>query len=402
MRARDAEVIVVGGGPAGSVTAALLAQRGRRVLLLDKARFPRHKACSEYVNPAGARILSTLGLDDDLERLGADRLAGMAFYAPDGGRFSIDFDAVSPGARAVGLTRWQLDNLLLRWAQAAGVAVLEGARVRDVLIDRGRVHGVVVTTNGNRQEFRAPLTIGADGHHSTVATALDLAVAPRWPRRTGMVAHYAGISALANWGEIRVGSDAYAGLAPLEDGLTNVALVTSSEAPVSRDRPLAAWFDDRLREIPGLEERLAGARRVGQIRGVGPMARRSRRVFGSGVLLVGDAAGFVDPITGDGISDALRGAILAASVAAAALESGDSTAMRLVAYSDSHRRHFAAKHRLRLLVQGFLASPAFLDYAVHRLAGRPSLAATLAGVLVDVIPAGVVLSPAFLARLLRP
>src|SRR4029079_7642678 len=109
-----------------------------------------------------------------LGQLGADRLAGMAFYGPGGSRFLIDFDAVSPSARAVGLTRWQLDNLLLRWAQAAGVTVLEGAHGRDMLSDGGCVRGVAATFNGNREEFRAPLTIGADGHHSAVAKALGL------------------------------------------------------------------------------------------------------------------------------------------------------------------------------------------------------------------------------------
>src|SRR3954462_80301 len=93
----DADVIVVGGGPAGSVAAALLAERGHHVLLLDKARFPRHKPCSEYVNPAGTRILCEIGLKRDLLSLGAHQVESMAIHAPGGQRFLVDFAVATAG-----------------------------------------------------------------------------------------------------------------------------------------------------------------------------------------------------------------------------------------------------------------------------------------------------------------
>src|SRR5829696_6043393 len=138
----DADVIVVGGGPAGSVSAWLLAERGHHVLLLDKARFPRHKACSEYVNPAGARLLAELGLAGDLEALGAHRMEAMLIHAPGGHHFLADFGIAQPGGTAMGLSRFRLDSLLLDRAREAGVEVREGTHVRDILVVDGSVRGV--------------------------------------------------------------------------------------------------------------------------------------------------------------------------------------------------------------------------------------------------------------------
>jgi menaquinone-9 beta-reductase len=412
--ANDAEVIVVGGGPAGSVTAALLAERGHRVLLLDKARFPRHKACSEYVNAGGTRLLAALGLAAEIEARGAHRMEAMLIHAPGEERFLADFTAAEPGGHAIGLSRYRLDALLLDRAREAGVVVREGAHVRAVITARGCVLGIEATIDGGRETLRAPLTIGADGRHGVVSRALGLDVFPRWPRRTGLVAHYRGVNGLALWGEtppssggglageLHVTGRGYAGLAPLEDGLTNVAFVTDSEAVAKRPGTLEEFFVDGLAGIPAFAEKLAHAERVGGIRGVGPMARRARRVAGDGFLLVGDAAGFLDPFTGDGIREALQGAMLAAPVASAALRTGDLSARQLAPYRDARRRAFWAKHRLCWLVQGFISTPPLMNYATTRLAGRPHLATTLAGALGDLAPARQALSPGFLAQLLRP
>ncbi len=400
----DADVIVVGGGPAGSVSAWLLAERGHRVLLLDKATFPRHKACSEYVNPAGARLLGELGLESDLRALGAHRMEAMLIHAPGGRHFLADFGVTEAGSAAIGLSRYQLDALLLDRAREAGVEVREGAHVRDVLIADGRVQGVEGSSDGVRMRLRAPLTVGADGRHGIVSRALGLDIPLRWPRRTGLVAHYRGVSGLGAWGEMHVAPRrrGYAGLAPLEEDLTNVAFVTASAAVANRPGSLETFFEERLAGIPAVASRLAGAQRVGGIRGIGPMAHRARRVIGDGFVLVGDAASFLDPFTGDGVYEALRGATLLAPVADSALRTGDLSARRLAPYGAGRRRAFWAKRQVCWLVQGFIATPALMDYATARLDRRPAAALTLAGVLGDLYPARQALSPVYLARLLQP
>ncbi len=377
----DADAIVVGGGPAGSVSAALLAERGHHVLLFDKARFPRHKACSEYVNPAGARLLTDLGLERDLDALGAHHMEGMLIHSPGGHRFLADFEAAAPGSGAIGLSRFRLDSLLLGRARDAGVVVCEGAHVRDVIVDHGRVRGVVATVDGARVTLRAPLTIGADGRHGIVSRVLGLDVPLRWPRRTGLVAHYKGVSGLDRWGEMHIAprGHGYAGLAPLEDGLANVAVVVDSAAIAARVNTIEEFVDEALARIPDVGTKLAGAERIGGIRGVGPMARRARKVAGDGFLLVGDAASFLDPFTGEGVYEALRGAYLLAPVADAALRAGDVSTRMLAPYRTARRRAFWAKRQVCWLVQGFVSAPPLMDYATARLDRRPLTAITLAG-----------------------
>lgn len=399
---RDVEAIVVGGGPAGSTTAAALAEAGHRVLLLDKASFPRHKACSEYVNAGGAQMLGEMGALDEAIKAGAHQMEAMIVHAPSGARFAANFAKAEPGRAALGLSRYRLDHILLERAKAAGVDVRERAQVRQVTREDGHVVGVVATIDGSRELIRAPLVVGADGHNSVVSRDLGLDVSYRWPDKTGFIAHYRGVTGLDRFGEMHVGHDAYAGLAPLEDGVTNVAVVASGRNVKARAGSVEAFFSETLQSIPEVAQKLEHAERVGGIRGVGSMARRARRTSGDGYLLVGDAASFLDPFTGEGIYEALKAAQLAAPIASAALKAGDVSADALDAYRIARRQSFTAKRQVCWIVQGFVNAPPLMNYVTERLSSREDLGLTLAGVLGNFRPATHVLSPVFLARLLRP
>jgi geranylgeranyl reductase family protein len=399
---RDVEAIVVGGGPAGSTTAAALAEAGHRVLLLDKASFPRHKACSEYINAGGAQMLGEMGALDEVIKAGAHQMEAMIVHAPSGARFAANFAKAEPGQAALGLSRYRLDHILLERAKAAGVDVRERAQVRHVTREDGHVVGVVATIDGARELIRAPLVVGADGHNSVVSRDLGLDVSYRWPDKTGFIAHYRGVTGLDRFGEMHVGHDAYAGLAPLEDGVTNVAVVASGRNVKARAGSVEAFFSETLQSIPEVAQKLEHAERVGGIRGVGSMARRARRTSGDGYLLVGDAASFLDPFTGEGIYEALKAAQLAAPIASAALKAGDVSADALDAYRIARRQSFTAKRQVCWIVQGFVNAPPLMNYVTERLSSREDLGLTLAGVLGNFRPAAHALSPVFLARLLRP
>jgi flavin-dependent dehydrogenase len=240
--------------------------------------------------------------------------------------------------------------------------------------------------------------VAADGLHSAVARSLGLERPVAWPRRLGLVARYEGAPSIAQAGEMHVGPGLYCGLAPVGGGLVNVGLVGALGAKPAGERT-APFFERRLRELPGVARALRDARRVTPVRGAGPLARRVRRVAGPGYLLVGDAAGFLDPFTGEGIYRALRGAELAARAVEQVLRRADATP---VGYPRARHAAFAAKERVCLLVQGFLSSYRLFDYVVGHLAERPHLAAVLAGVLGDYRPAARALQPAYLWALLAP
>jgi geranylgeranyl reductase family protein len=403
MAERDAEAIVVGGGPAGSTVAADLASAGHRVLLLDKASFPRHKPCSDYLNAGGVQILAEMGVLDDVTRAGARRIEGMTIHAPGGSRFTADFAKAEPGRAALGLSRRCLDQLLLDRAKAAGVDVRERAHVRDLIHDQGYVAGIEATIDGSSERLRAPLVIGADGRHSVVARALKLTTPLRWPRKTGLATHYRGVADLGPFGEMHiVGHALYAGLAPIEDGMANLTIVMPSHAVEQRTGSVEEHFADALGRMSTLAARLEGAERVGGIRGVGSMGQRARRTTGDGFLLIGDAASFLDPFPGEGIYEALRAARLAAPVVSAAIRSGDTSAAALEPYRIARRHAFTAKRLVCWIVQGFVNAPPLMNYVTDRLAERDELGLTLSGVLGNFRPAAHALSPLFLARLLRP
>jgi flavin-dependent dehydrogenase len=316
--------------------------------------------------------------------------------------FQAAFKEVEPGHVALGISRYRLDNLLLQRAATAGVEIRERAHVRDLVLDRGRVAGVEVSSESVRETIRAPIVIGADGHHSVVSRRLGLDVPVRWPRRTGLAAHFRDLGRLGDWGELHVAEGGYAGLALLEDSLATVTLITDVDAVAKRAGSVDAYYAAKLAEIPIVREMVAGAERVGPIRGVGPLARQVRKRTGDGFLLVGDAAGFLDPFTGEGIYKALHGARLAAPVIVSALERGDTSAYALAPYARAYRQAFFANTQVLRIVQAFVHSPPLMRYAIDRLEQRDELGRLLTGVVSDLRPAQQALSPLFLARLLRP
>jgi geranylgeranyl reductase family protein len=403
----DAEVIVVGGGPAGSVTAALLAQSGRDVLLFDRAHFPRDKACAEYLSPATADALDRVGALPAVEALRPVRPLGMQLIVGGQGRAMIRYPDGGTARRALCLPRVELDAVLVDHARLSGARVLEGHQVCDVRADADGVQvfaRAVAEPATSRRAWQARVVVGADGSRSAVTRSLGLDRRAVWPQRVGLVARFAVAdrwAELTQCGQMHVGRGVYCGLAPLPDHRVNVGLVMYGRA-VRRAGGTERAFAAGLSHVPAVADVLVGAERVGPIRGVAPLARRVAPPSGDGFVLVGDAAGFLDPFTGEGVFRAVRGAELAAETIDDALQRRTASAAALAPYAARRRTEFAAKEALCWLIQGLLLSPAVLAYALRRLEQRAQHRAVLGGVLGDYRPAQEALRPAFLWGLLRP
>jgi flavin-dependent dehydrogenase len=294
--------------------------------------------------------------------------------------------------------------VLLANASACGARVWERVKVEALTIRDGRPGGLILRErDGSVKEVRARMIVGADGVHSAVVRSLGLSAPLRWPQNLGLVAHYGGYQGLEAHGEMHVSPHGYAGLAPLAGGLLNVGLVMPlKRAKVSGHLPAAERFERFAGSFPGVAAILRGARRVSSIRGVGPIGARVRRTSGAGYLLVGDAAGFFDPFTGEGVHRALRGAELAAEVAVDALERDDLTAASLAHYSRLRHTEFASKEWVCRLVQLFVGLPSAMDYVAARLAARTWPRQVLTGVLGDYADPRLALSPTYLWSVLRP
>jgi flavin-dependent dehydrogenase len=408
-----ADALVVGAGPAGAATAILLAEQGLSVVLLDRARFPRDKICGEYLSPEGTRMLDRLGVLSTIEARGAKPLRGMRVLAPDGALLVGDYPTDGPwrGYRphALAVRRRVLDQTLVERARQVGVAVREGIRVTDLLRDGGRVTGVVTepVRPGARpteaERLPARLVVAADGRASVVVQRLGLRRPHPWLHRLALVADVEGASSDPERGEIVLAPPAYAILNPVAAGVGNLSLVVPIEEGRRRKANLAGYFDSVTHSLPGFRERLRDARRIGPVHALGPLAYNVIPPREGGVVLVGDAGGFLDPFTGEGIYAALRSAELAAEIGARAVRAGDVSAAALVPVHARRAAEFAAKARVTVVLQHVIARRGLSVAAARLLAGRPAHLARLMGVLGDFVPPRALLAPTFLAGLLpRP
>jgi len=409
------DAVVVGAGPAGSAVGLSLARAGASVLLLDRATFPRDKPCSEYLSPAATPLLARLdpGFVPEIESASPGRLFGMRIVAPDGqsavGRFErLSIDS-PPGTRPYGFAvpRTVLDSTLLRGARRAGAVIEEGAQAEELLYDQGSVAGVVVRRPGGQHHaVRARVVVGADGLRSIVARRLGLR-RRSLPERVAFTAHFRGVAAVGDVGEMHVGRGGYVGLGPIGDGVTTTALVLPSRLARERAAELRGEpsLIRALDRFPCLRDRFADARMVRDVLVTGPFAQWSRASVapGGGALLVGDAADFFDPFTGQGLYAALRGAELASQVIVAALADqsrGPLRAAALAPYAAARRRAFAGKWILERLIGIGVGWPWLAARVIHRLARHPALADLLVGATGNIVPARAVLAPANLIRLL--
>ena len=362
------DVVVVGGGPAGLAAAIAARRRGLEVALLEPRPAPIDKACGEGLMPDALAALSELGVD-----LGG---AGQPF---DGIWYVLGSLAASApyphGARGRGVARPELHAVLWRAAEAAGVELL--AERAEGLAESGESGGAPVGVRTERGTVGARFVVGADGLRSKVRAWAGLASArevPRGRERFGIRRHLE-LAATSGRVEVVFGHGAEAYLTPLAPDRTGVALLFAGETK-GFDELLASRFP------PELAARLAGARQLGRDLGAGPFDQRARSAVsrrGGRVALVGDAAGYVDAVTGEGLAIAFREALALAP----ALAAGD-----LARYRNASKRIRRVPEAITRLVVALARRPRLGARAVAALGRDPALFERLLGVLGLRLPAG--------------
>lgn len=382
----EADVLIAGAGPAGTALAILAGRAGISVALFDRARFPREKACGEGLMPAGVGVLHRLGV---AATCGGQHFSGIRYHG-----FGVTAEATFPASRAhagdgadgaatfgLGQRRLVLDAALLEAARSTpNVRVHEGVHVQGVARHGERAVGLIV----EGALVRGGLVVGADGARSMVRRSLELdppATAPQTAAsaraRLGVRVHFrlAATRQPPDMVEIFVGDDHELYLTPLPDGEVLVAALTKHEAlPASAGRSLLRW----IALHPVLAERLRGAAPISEPRGRFPLASRSRAGVAPGAVLLGDAAGFTDPITGGGMAQALLSAELLASYLPRLLASDDTEWLWRF-----DRRRRALLRDYRLLTTAILAAarrPATARWTLRAMRANPRMMRHLVGV----------------------
>jgi flavin-dependent dehydrogenase len=355
------DVLIVGAGPAGAVAATVLARAGARVRLLDRAAFPRDKLCGDTINPGTLAILRRLGLARGIEPRGLP-IDGMIVTGEGGvrvvGRYPVERCGLA-------IRRRDLDAILLEQAIAAGAA-FDGFAVRQAIVDGPAASPIVQGVSGaadGRHQLRARVVIAADGRRSTLAFGLRLARHPPRPKRWAIGAYFDDPVG-STFGEMHIRRGRYIGVAPLGGGVSNVCLVLPwSGGDPARAASRACDFGDpsgllrrAIAAEPLLRDRFGGRPPVRPPIMLGPLAVDVVRGDIAGLLLAGDAAGFIDPMTGDGLRFAVRGGELAAAAALDALQHGwGGVHARLAA---ARQAEFASKWRFNRTLRSLVASPA--------------------------------------------
>jgi flavin-dependent dehydrogenase len=388
MTARTPDLLVIGGGPAGLATAIRARQAGLSVTLLDGGSPPIDKACGEGLMPDGAALLQTLGVVIPPDRCRPFR--GIRYLEDD-----LVVEGPFPGPPGIGVRRTDLHAALVRRAVAVGVDLRWGVRVEGLHGDPRGPHGAGVIAargpGGGRAEsgpgpLRARFVVAADGLHSPLRRAAGLEGRPARARRFGLRRHFA-IAPWTDHVEVHWGDGVEAYVTPLGADLVGVALLFAEQAPD---------FDRQLRRFPALAARIAGAAQASRQRGAGPLEQRVRGVVRGNLALVGDAAGYLDAITGEGLSLALHDAF----AVVAAMVRGD-----LAAYAAAHRRIVRVPAALTRLVLFIERRPRVRRRVMRALAADPRLLRALLSVHVRVRPPAPVAAwvlPRLAWRLARP
>jgi len=361
-------IVIVGGGIAGASLAIALGRAGQTVELFDAQTFPRDKPCGEGLMPAGVAALQRLGIPDGA---GGAPFHGVRYHV--GSRVAVG--PFPPSAEHGALGRAQrrlvLDRRLLDVAaQTPGVTVRQGTPVDGPVVENERVSGVRVGGDVRR----AALVVAADGAHSRFRHRLDLNE-PVLRSRVGVRRHYRLTGRTAPpWVDIFLGPSREFYVTPLPDGEVLVALLAEADAVQS---PLEPQFDRWRAVPPPLRELLDGAQPISPLLAT-PLAATARRGFVPGAVLLGDAAGFIDPITGGGMAQALvTSECLAHFIVTHGAEHADAW---LPAFE---RRRHALLRDYRLLTRGVLAlarRPRLARAALATLSWTPPLFSHLVGV----------------------
>ena len=323
------DAVVVGGGPGGATAAYWLALEGRRVLVVDKSKFPREKVCGDGLTPRAVRCLEDMGVKTEGPEWA--RAKGLRIY---GSGLVLDLPwpelATLPDYGLV-RTRFDFDSLLLDKAREAGATVWEEINVEAPVTDAaGVVTGVEVARNGDRGRIDAPVVISADGASSRFAMMLGGRRLPTRPMGVAMRAYYrsprSSETYFESFLELWSGDQllpGYGWIFPLPDGTVNVGLGLLSTSPFFQNTDYKRMLEEWLAGLPP-EWGFAPENRIGKPRG-GPLPMGFNRSFLArpGLMVIGDAAGVVNPFNGEGIAYAMETGRMAAASAAEALAAGD-------------------------------------------------------------------------------
>ncbi len=336
------DAIIVGASVAGSSLAALLGRCGVRALLLDRSVFPRRKVCGEGLMPAGVGILEGFGLTVQARLLGARPFTGLRFHISARHSMELDFTELDSSLHGLAMAREGLDTMLVNHAAAQpGVEVRQGFNVRGFHIAKDRV----AVWGDDGEVFSGRVLVGADGIRSRFPKAMGIQRQNPGNGRFALRASFDGLRGMDGLVEVFCSPAAEAYIAPMGDERARVTLLIDGP-PDSGRRHADELYSRTIQGFPSLTKRMRSLQPEEGVEATSPVCQRLGRCHDNRLLLVGDAAGAVDPVTGQGMTVALRDALLASEVLTSALARDALEAEDLAIYSRRRELHFQVSYEL--------------------------------------------------------
>lgn len=366
------DVVIAGAGPAGTSAAIHLAQRGARVLLVEQKKFPREKLCGEFISPECLAHFERLGVAEKMSTAGGACLTQTVFYSRNGRSVSVPSEWFGNQQAALGLSRAEMDYRLLVRARAAGVEVREETLAAGLVSDSEQVVGVRLKSGNVTSEVTAPLLIDATGRTRALARRLADQKSKserQHPSLVAFKAHLEDAEVAAGTCEIYFYPGGYGGLSSVENGLSNLCFIASA-ADV---RACQSDAETVMKQIVTRNTRAARTLAHSRTRGewlavtLDSFGRREP-VPAPGLLMIGDAAAFIDPFTGSGMLMALEGGELAASVIMRhlpRLRQGEAFTELAQDYRSSYNQLFAARLRICAMLRRAAFVPRLASAAIR-------------------------------------
>ena len=396
-----ADVIIIGGGPAGCSAALGLNQLGYHVILCDQAKFPRDKICGEFISPAADPILNRLSVLDDIEALTPKRLKGVAISSYEGEELVIDYPC-QPGEierpTSLSVPRYELDSLFIEQVRRVGVEIREQNKITDFLFKEGCVSGVK-GWDKNKSSFtlKAPLVIDAGGRNSLSLKKFNLKRESSRNTKMAMAAHWQGAQIPDDYCYMHVSRPGYTGISSVNQDKVNVVLVVDQNS--MRGEKPDSFYGRTVMKNRFRRKILQNAECLESVRAVESLGFSVKPIPCGGLLAVGDAMGFIDPFTGEGIYLSLRSSEIAVQIADLALKNADVSLEFLKVYEKKRKQEFEKKFLLSRILQKIIYNQFFCDQVVRVLKEKRELAEILVGVIGDLVPAERVVSFKFLSQL---
>lgn len=382
------DVIVVGAGPAGSSATAYLSKAGKKVLLLDKAHFPRDKVCGDALSGKTIKILRELGLEDEMAKQPHGRVNGIILSSPKGIDFRLPFTKGDHPVRPAGyvVRRKDSDVVFFNHAKKVAARTIEGFTVDDVISENGFVVGVKGRDEHQKEhEFRAKVVVGADGAYSLILRKLGIARNPDNHQCAATRAYYDNVEGLTDCIEIHFIKEVLPGyfwIFPIDGKHANVGLGMIVSDVKKQKKDLRKLTVDVVLNHPKFKERFKNSKLEGAVMSWQlPFGSKKQKLHGDGFVLVGDAAALVDPFSGEGVGNALLSGKLAAETIVKALEANDFSAKFLAEYDTNLWKHVENELKTSYMMQKVGKIQPILNLVIKKAATKPKVRDAIVGML---------------------